>query len=243
MNDRNILLSIIIPCYNEEKNLSILLEKFDAVIKSNEIELILVENGSNDNSNFIMRNLLQKYFFVKMAKVEVNRGYGYGIKEGLKIAQGKFIGYTHADLQTDPNDVIKAFEIIKLNNFNENIFIKGNRKKRPIFDQLFTNGMSLFESIYLRKKLIDINAQPTFFSYEFYTSLKNIPNDFSIDLYLLFIAQKRKLNLIRFDVFFPPRIHGVSSWNTGIKSKWKFIKRTLTYSFLLKKILHGNNIS
>lgn len=239
----NIVFSIIIPCYNEEKNLPILLEKFDKVIKTNEIELILVENGSNDNSYFILKKLLEKYSFAKMMKVEVNKGYGYGIKEGLKIAQGKFIGYTHADLQTDPKDVIKAFEIIKLNNFNKNIFIKGNRKKRPIFDQLFTHGMSLFESIYLKKKLIDINAQPTFFSLEFYKSLKNIPNDFSIDLYLLFIAQERKLNLIRFDVFFPPRIHGVSSWNTGIKSKWKFIKRTLSFSFSLKKILHGNNIS
>ena len=73
-----------------------------------------------------------------MVHVLENKGYGNGIKQGLKIAEGKFIGYTHADLQTDPKDVIKAFDIIKLNNCNENIFIKGNRKGRPFFDQFFT---------------------------------------------------------------------------------------------------------
>jgi len=239
----NIIFSVVIPCYNEEKNLPLLLEKFNTVIKSNDIELILVENGSSDDSYNILLKLIEKYSFAKMLHVVENKGYGNGIKQGLKIAEGKFIGYTHADLQTDPKDVIKAFDIFKLNNYNENIFIKGNRKGRPFLDQFFTNGMSMFESIYLGKKLIDINAQPTFFSKTFYNKLENIPNDFSIDLYLLFIAQKRKLKLIRFDVIFPPRIHGISSWNTGMKSKWKFIKRTLSFSFTLKKLLHGNNIS
>ena len=65
----------------------------------------------------------------------------------------------------------------------------------------------------------------------------NIPKDFSLDLYFLYIAQIQGLEVIRFDVTFPERIHGESSWNTGFSSKWKFIKRTLDFSFKLKKEL------
>jgi glycosyltransferase involved in cell wall biosynthesis len=235
--------SIIVPCYNEEKNIPLLINKFEKVITTNEIELILVENGSSDNSKKILEILTKNHPFAKMVIVPVNKGYGYGIKQGLSVASGKFIGYTHADLQTDPNDLIKAIEIVKLNNFNENILIKGRRKGRPFSDRFFTFGMSFFESIFLRKKLIDINAQPTFFSNVFYKKLENIPNDFSLDLYLLYTAQISNQKVVRFNVFFPPRIHGESSWNTGIKSKYKFIKRTLLFSFKLKKEIHGNNIS
>ena len=235
MKEKNILFSIIVPCFNEEKNIPLLITHFEKVITSNEIELILVENGSSDNSLKILETLTKNHPFAKIVVVPVNKGYGYGIKQGLNVATGNFIGYTHADLQTDPNDVVKAIDIVKLNNFNENILIKGRRKCRPFSDRFFTFGMSLFESIYLRKKLLDINAQPTLFSSVFYEKLKNIPNDFSLDLYFLYTAQINNQKIVRFNVFFTPRLHGESSWNKGIKSKWKFIKRTLLFSFKLKK--------
>jgi hypothetical protein len=97
--------------------------------------------------------------------------------------------------------------------------------------------MSLFETIYLGSKLWDINAQPNIFHKTFFQDLENIPKDFSLDLYFLYMAKKRGINVIRFDVVFPPRIHGESSWNNGIVSKWKFIKRTIDFSIKLKKEL------
>ena len=42
-----------------------------------------------------------------------NQGYGGGIAEGLKIAKGEFIGWTHADLQTPLNDFLKLFHIVR----------------------------------------------------------------------------------------------------------------------------------
>ena len=234
--------SVIIPCFNEEKNLPILIERFEKIIKTNDIELLLVENGSTDNSKKVLEKLLENHKFARKIDVPINKGYGYGIKKGLEEAKGKYIGFTHADLQTDPKDILKAIEIIKNNEFNNNIFIKGKRKGRPLFDNLFTFGMSIFETILLRQKLWDINAQPTFFHIDFYKTLKHLPNDFSLDLYLLYSAKINKNNIFRFKVLFPRRINGVSSWNNGIKSKLKFIKRTITYSFKLKKILNGSNL-
>lgn len=230
-------LSIVVPCYNEEKNIPLILEKFNKVINTKDIEVILVNNGSTDNSEEVLNNLIPKFSFARVVEVKVNKGYGFGIVSGLKESRGKFIGYTHADMQTDPNDVIKALSIIESEENFENCYVKGKRKGRHFFDQIFTNGMSLFETIYLRKKLFDINAQPNIFHRNFFEGISNPPHDFSLDLFFLYIAQKKGFKVIRFDVLFPPRVYGQSKWNTGLSSKIKFIIRTINFSIKLKKRL------
>lgn len=228
-------LSIIIPCYNEEKNIPLILEKFKKTITNETVEIILVENGSTDNSKTVITGLLPRYPFAKIVPVPVNKGYGYGILQGLKNASGDFIGWTHADLQTDPADVIEAYHKLEKSSWNTQIYVKGKRKGRGVTDCIFTLGMSVFETLYLRKFLYDINAQPNIFSREFFTTWKNPPFDFSLDLYALYMARLKKLRILRFDVRFPPRIYGKSNWNTGLRAKWGFIKRTFSFSRRLKK--------
>lgn len=228
-------LSIVVPCYNEAKNIPLILERFDQAINRSDIEVILVNNGSIDNSEEVFAELIPKYAFARMVKVDINQGYGFGITSGLNAARGEFIGYTHADMQTDPADVLKALDIIEKEADPKNTYVKGDRKGRPVMDQFFTLGMSVFETFYMGKQLWDINAQPNIFHRDFFESLDDTPMDFSLDLYFLFQAQLRKMRVIRFNVVFPPRVHGESSWNTGFASKWKFIKRTLSFSVKLKK--------
>ena len=228
-------LSVIVPCYNEAKNIPLILEKFAGIIKRPDIEILFINNGSKDTSQEVFDFLIPKYTFAKVVKIEVNQGYGFGITTGLCEAKGEYIGYMHADMQTDPRDPIKALEIIERQPNSENCFVKGDRIGRSIFDQFFTMGMSLFETIYLNTKLWDINAQPNIFHRSFFESIKdNCPKDFSLDLYFLYMAKKKKLNIIRFDVMFPDRMFGSSNWNTGVASKWKFIKRTIQFSRKLK---------
>jgi glycosyltransferase involved in cell wall biosynthesis len=228
------IFSIVIPCYNEGQNIPLVLESFNNIIKEDNIEVILVNNGSTDNSVKVLEELLPKYSFAMTVLVPVNQGYGYGILQGLKAANGDYIGWTHADMQTDPKDVLKAFKIIE-EKAQDNLFLKGNRKGRPLFDQFFTIGMSIFESLYLKKNLFDINAQPNVFHKQFLEKWDEPPFDFSLDLYAFFMAKKHNLSVIRFDVIFPERINGTSSWNNGMSSKWKFIKRTIHFSIKLKK--------
>ena len=232
-----IKLSIVVPCYNEEKNIPLIVERFSEVIKRNDIEVILVDNGSNDNSAEVLANLVPKYSFLKTVKVEINQGYGYGILQGLKAATGKFIGWTHADMQTDPIDVIKALDLIEKEPADDKIFVKGNRKGRPLFDEFFTFSMGCFETLLLGEFLWDINAQPNIFSRELMENEQNAPFDFALDLFAFYKAKKEKYKIIRFPVFFPKRIHGASHWNTGIFAKLKFIKRTMDFSFKLKREL------
>lgn len=227
-------LSIVVPCYNEADNIPLILERFDEVIKTDEVEVILVNNGSTDNSAVVLDELLPNYSFARTVFVQVNQGYGYGILQGLNAAEGDYIGWTHADMQTDPGDVLKALDIIN-NSKDKNIFVKGNRKGRPAFDQFFTWGMGIFETIYFKTPMDDINAQPNVFPKGFYEGWDNPPYDFSLDLFAVYTAKKAGLLIVRFPVLFPERIHGESKWNNeGLKSKWKFIKRTIQFSKELK---------
>ena len=174
-------LSIVVPCYNEADNIPLILERFDEVIKTDEVEVILVNNGSTDNSAVVLDELLPNYSFARTVFVQVNQGYGYGILQGLNAAEGDYIGWTHADMQTDPADVLKALDIIN-NSKDKNIYVKGSRKGRPAFDQFFTWGMGIFETIYFKTPMDDINAQPNVFPKGFYEGWDNPPYDFSLPL-------------------------------------------------------------
>lgn len=223
-------LTIVIPCYNEEKNIPLILQRFSTVINQYPIELLLVNNGSLDGTQTVLDELIPHFDFAKTLLVPENQGYGYGILQGLKSIKTPYLGWTHADMQTDPADLIKAYQLL-----GKDTYIKGQRKGRSVFDQFFTIGMSIYESLYLGRGLWDINAQPNLFTKDFFESWENPPYDFSLDLYAYFQAKKMGYIIKRFNVLFPKRIHGTSSWNTGLMSKIQFIKRTLDFSKRLKK--------
>ena len=229
-------LSIVIPCFNEAKSLPKLVKDFSKKLKRRDVELILVNNGSNDLSETILLNLKKNYNFLRTIRLKKNNGYGNGVLQGLKKAKGQYISWTHADLQTDPYDVIIGFEKFK-KELSPKIFIKGIRLGRPFKDVFFTIGMSIFETILLKNFFWDVNAQPNIFHKNFFNMLEKIPLDFSFDLFFYFNAKKKNLKILRFPVKYPQRKFGISHWNTDFKNKMKFIKRTIKYSFQLKKEL------
>ena len=159
--------SLVIPCFNEEGTIRIILEKTKDVFIKNNIELIIVNNGSTDNTHKILKEIISNNPHAKYIYLKNNLGYGGGIIEGLKASKGEIIGWTHADLQTNPLDSILAFEKFKKNPKGYKLYVKGNRENRPFWDQFFTFGMSVFETFLLKRIIYDVNAQPTIFPKDF----------------------------------------------------------------------------
>ena len=233
-------MAVVIPCYNEAKNIPLILERFAEVITRSDVELLLVDNGSSDSSPGVLEEQIPKFRFARTYRVAVNQGYGHGIVQGLAQTDAEFIGWTHADMQTDPADLLRALELIEQSGGGKDIYAKGFRRGRALAENVFTAGMSVLETILFGTVLWDINAQPNIFHRTFFEQWKDPPSDFSLDLFAFFQAKKHKLKIVRFDVRFPPRIHGESSWNTGINARIKFIKRTLAFSFQLKNRLKAS---
>jgi glycosyltransferase involved in cell wall biosynthesis len=229
-------LSLIIPCYNESKNLPMLIERCKKIYSiEQDIEIIIVDNGSSDETSLVLDRITSGMPFFIRVNIKKNKGYGNGILMGLAVAEGEVIGWTHADLQTDPSDVLKGLDFFQKSSSPEFLFVKGQRYDRPILDNIFTIGMSIFETILLKRVMWDINAQPTMFHRSFFLDWNAPPNDFSLDLYAYYLAIRSGLKIERFPVHFGKRIHGVSNWNFSFLSKYRFIKRTLLYSFNLRR--------
>ena len=146
------------------------------------------------------------------------------------------LSWTHADLQTDPYDVIKAFDLY-LNTKEDRIFIKGERKNRRFIESFLTFGMQIVVWFVLGRYLSDINAQPKMFSRQFYDKYlkEDYPLDFSLDLYALYQAKVNGYKIKTLPVIFAKRLYGeAKGGGGGWRSRMQLIKRTFGYIFKLK---------
>jgi len=224
--------SLVIPCYNEAANLPLLLKRCK-FLAGTDAEVILVDNGSSDSTPQVLQKLLPQYPGCRSVRVDVNQGYGFGILAGLRAAKGEILGWTHADLQTDPQDALRGLALF--DQHGPQVFVKGRRHGRPLSDVAFTIGMSIFETVLLGTPLWDINAQPTMFSKAFFETWIEPPHDFSLDLYVYYLARSQRRSIHRFPVMFGERAHGVSHWNVNWAAKRKFIRRTVEFSLRLRR--------
>lgn len=232
------MISLIIPCYNEEGNLQILLNKLDYLIKEyskDEIEIILVDNGSTDNSQkIIKKNELFLHKKISLLSIKENKGYGDGITQGINYSKSNIICWFHADLQFDPIDALKIYNQNKDILLNSEVIIKGNRKNRSILDTFFTVGMSIFTFFLFGRCLNDINAQPKIFNRNFLRFVTNPPLDFSFDVYFLLVALKNNTKIMEMPVKWYDRNAGVAKGGGSLKLKLKLTLRTIKYMMKLR---------
>ena len=232
-------LSIVIPCFNEAQNITQVLVRLDDLLKNiSDIEVLVVDGASTDETSKELKKIFeyldpQKF---KLILRKTRGGYGSDIMYALSQSSGDVLSWTHADLQTDPSDVIKAFELY-LNTKKDKTFIKGSRKNRRLIESFFTFGMQLVVWFVLGRYLSDINAQPKLFSRKFYNKYlkKNYPLDFSLDLYAVYQAKANRYEIKILPVYFERRLHGeAKGGGGGWKSRIQLIKRTFKYIFKLK---------
>jgi len=104
-------LTLIIPCYNEESTLANCLERImDLKSDTLQLELIIVDDCSQDNSLEVARKLEKQYPEVRVYHHEVNQGKGAALRTGFAHATGDFVGIQDADLEYDPLEYRKLLE-------------------------------------------------------------------------------------------------------------------------------------
>jgi len=105
-------LSVIIPCFNEEKTLKILVEKV-LDFKGLEKEIIIVDDCSTDKSKLIIEDLTNTHSEIRGIYLDKNSGKGSALSRGFDEVQGDIILIQDADLEYDPKDypaLIKPFK-------------------------------------------------------------------------------------------------------------------------------------
>ena len=107
--------SVIMPAYNEEKNILHNIEETIGVFNQFgcNYEIIVVDDGSLDNTYKEAIKAQNRYANVIVKKNRINRGKGRAIKYGFKFAQGDYIVFLDADLDLHPRQINGFFDIMK----------------------------------------------------------------------------------------------------------------------------------
>lgn len=105
-------ISIIVPCYNEEKYIERCINSILSQTLNN-IELIIIDDGSKDNTYKICKNYEIKFPDKIKIIYQENQGQGIAKNIGIKYAQGTYIGFVDADDIIDPTMYEKLYNSIK----------------------------------------------------------------------------------------------------------------------------------
>ncbi len=98
-------ISIIIPIYNEEKSIPILIEKLEQICKPYEYEIIAINDGSKDASLAILKELALKKNNLKIIHFRRNQGQTAAINAGIQHATKDILIFIDSDLENDPEDI------------------------------------------------------------------------------------------------------------------------------------------
>ena len=130
--------SVVIPLFNEADSLPELMAWIHRVMQSNNFsyEVIMIDDGSDDNSWETIANLRNEYPSLKGIKFQRNYGKSAALNEGFKAAQGDIVITMDADLQDSPEEIPEFVEMITKQGFH---LVSGWKKRR--YDNTFTKNI------------------------------------------------------------------------------------------------------
>jgi len=147
-------ISYLVPCYNEEQNIS---DVYKEILDANsscditKYEIILINDFSNDNTIKIFKKLENNNKNIKIINNSENLGLGGSLKKGFKKASMNFIMYLPGDNCHSSSEISKllSFE----NNYDILLSYYSNKYKRPLFRRIFTAAYTPFLNLIFNKNL------------------------------------------------------------------------------------------
>ena len=122
-------ISVVVPLFNEEESLPELVSWVDRIFNENKFsgEIILIDDGSKDNSWKVINELSKEYPIIKGIRYKRNYGKSAALNSGFEIAQGEVVITMDADMQDSPDEIPDLYHMIKDDGFD---LVSGWKKKR-----------------------------------------------------------------------------------------------------------------
>ena len=211
-------LSIIIPCYNEEKTISLIIDK----ILSNytgEKEIIVIDDCSNDKTSEILKTDL-KNKIDKLIFNTKNSGKGFSIRKGINIAEGDIILIQDADLEYDPSDYAKLINPIKkgLADVVYGSRFMGGEEKRVLFfwHTLGNKFLTTLSNMFSNLNLTDMEVGYKSFKSNILKDINLIENRFGFEPEVTAKIAKKKIRIYEVGTSYYGR-----KYEDGKKITWK----------------------
>ena len=203
-------ISFVVPIFNEEENIRILVEKLELAVagKFDEYEFILVDDGSTDKSREILEKLAENKKYLKPIYFKKNCGQSAALSAGFKYCSGDIVVSMDGDLQTNPSDISLLIPYLK-----EYDMVNGMREKRQ--DGLYRKLVSVIGNSF-RNFITKDNIQDTGCPLKVFK--KEVVKSFCLykgmHRFLPTLAKNNGFSVIEITIPHYDRIHGTSKYTT-----------------------------
>ncbi len=159
-NNYDLFLSIIIPCFNEEKTIIKVIKKIYTQKLKFKFEIIIVDDASEDNSISLVNELKKKE--IKVISLQENQGKGNAVKTGIICSKGKYVLIQDADLEYNPDDYEKLLKPVF--EFNADVvygsrFLGSQAKKSGYFMNALANkGLTFLSNLLNNLTITDMET-------------------------------------------------------------------------------------
>jgi len=180
------LLSVVIPCYNEESTLKTIVGRVLAAERGGlDLEIVIVDDGSKDRSVSVMAELAAAHPQIATVAHPVNRGKGAALRTGFHKASGDIVLVQDADLEYNPNDYGKLLAPI-LDDRADVVFgsrFKGGEESRVLYfwHSIGNKLLTLFSNMFTDMNLTDMETCYKVFRREIVQRIGIVENRFGFE--------------------------------------------------------------
>ncbi len=105
-------ISVLMPAYNEGKNLEKAVKETMKELKGLDYEIVLINDGSEDNTLEVAKKLRESFKEVRVVSYHKNRGKGHALKKGFEKSSGKMIVFFDSDLDIPPSQIKRFLKVL-----------------------------------------------------------------------------------------------------------------------------------
>ena len=218
--------SILIPAFNEEKTIGVIMSKIVAADFADDYEIVVVDDGSSDNTKICVENFKNKNAHLNIIySYQENMGKGAAIRKAIELSSGEILVIQDADLEYDPLDIKKLIELF--NNSDCKVVYGSrnmNRKNHTHSSLLFYWGgilITIVTNILFQSSLTDEATGYKLFHASLFETYCFSNNDFAWEPEITAKILKDKINIYEAAISYHPRsrLEGKKiSWMDGVKA-------------------------
>jgi glycosyltransferase involved in cell wall biosynthesis len=226
-------LSVVMPVYNERGTLRQVIEKVLAV--PFDIELLCVDDGSNDGSSEILAELAAGHPQIRFLQQLHNMGKGAALRRGIQEATGDFLVIQDADLEYDPSDYALILQPLlqgKADAVYGSRFL-GAAPHRVLYfwHSVGNRALTLFSNCLTNINLSDMETCYKAFRREIIQSIPIEENRFGFEPEITVKLAKRRLRIFEVGISYWGRTYEEGKkigWKDGVRALWCLLKYSMT---------------
>jgi dolichol-phosphate mannosyltransferase len=217
-------ISIIIPVFNEEKTILKILESTQKTFTDTEFEIIIIDDGSTDDTENICQNFCQSNKNINYEKLTKNYGKGYALRRGFAIASGAFVAIQDADLEYDPKNLRELY-----NHVQADVVVYGKRDKKNgyFWNKVGNAALTSVCNFLYDSHLSDIYTCYKIIPNKIMPALQISANGFEIEAEITAKLLRAKIKIIEVPISYHPRTFQEGKHiraRDGIIGIWTLIK-------------------